>query len=107
MARIRLDLALVERGLCPSREQAKRLIMAGEVLVGEEVVSKPGWLVPTSSEKLIYLPQPEAPSANEAKVLPLGLNLSYLRLADLKVADFKLSDLNPMALQRDHLPVGY
>ncbi len=45
MARIRLDLALVERGLCPSREQAKRLIMAGEVLVGEEVVSKPGWLV--------------------------------------------------------------
>jgi 23S rRNA (cytidine1920-2'-O)/16S rRNA (cytidine1409-2'-O)-methyltransferase len=45
MARIRLDLALVERGLCPSREQAKRLIMAGEVLVGEQVVSKPGWLV--------------------------------------------------------------
>jgi 23S rRNA (cytidine1920-2'-O)/16S rRNA (cytidine1409-2'-O)-methyltransferase len=45
MARIRLDLALLERGLCPSREQAKRLIMAGEVLVGEEVVSKPGWLV--------------------------------------------------------------
>lgn len=45
MARIRLDLALVERGLSPSREQAKRLIMAGEVLVGEEVISKPGWLV--------------------------------------------------------------
>lgn len=45
MARIRLDLALVDQGLCPSREQAKRLIMAGEVLVGEEVVSKPGWLV--------------------------------------------------------------
>jgi 23S rRNA (cytidine1920-2'-O)/16S rRNA (cytidine1409-2'-O)-methyltransferase len=45
MARIRLDLALVDQGLCRSREQAKRLIMAGEVLVGEEVVSKPGWLV--------------------------------------------------------------
>lgn len=45
MARIRLDLALVERGLCPSREQAKRLIMAGEVLLGEEVITKPGWLV--------------------------------------------------------------
>ena len=45
MARIRLDLALVQRGLCPSREQAKRLIMAGEVMLGDEVMSKPGWLV--------------------------------------------------------------
>ena len=45
MARIRLDLALVQRGLCPSREQAKRLIMAGEVMQGDEVMSKPGWLV--------------------------------------------------------------
>lgn len=45
MARIRLDLALVARGLCPSREQAKRLIMAGEVLLGDEVITKPGWLV--------------------------------------------------------------
>lgn len=45
MARIRLDLALVQRGLVPSREQAKRLIMAGEVLLGEELITKPGWLV--------------------------------------------------------------
>jgi len=45
MARIRLDLALVQRGLCPSREQAKRLIMAGGVLLSEEVITKPGWLV--------------------------------------------------------------
>ena len=45
MARIRLDLALVQRELCPSREQAKRLIMAGEVMLGDEVMSKPGWLV--------------------------------------------------------------
>lgn len=45
MARIRLDLALVQRGLSPSREQAKRLIMAGEVLLAEEVITKPGWLI--------------------------------------------------------------
>lgn len=45
MARIRLDLALVQNGHCPSREQAKRLIMAGEVLVADEVITKPGWLV--------------------------------------------------------------
>ncbi|MCE7988221.1 MAG: TlyA family RNA methyltransferase [Caldilinea sp. CFX5] len=38
----RLDLLLVERGLVESREQARRLIMAGEVLVDEVVRDKPG-----------------------------------------------------------------
>ena len=38
----RLDLLLVERGLAESREQARRLIMAGEVLVDEAVRDKPG-----------------------------------------------------------------
>jgi 23S rRNA (cytidine1920-2'-O)/16S rRNA (cytidine1409-2'-O)-methyltransferase len=38
----RLDLLLVERGLAESREQARRLIMAGEVLVDEQVSDKPG-----------------------------------------------------------------
>ena len=39
---MRLDRLLVERELAPSRERAQRLIMAGEVLVDERVVSKPG-----------------------------------------------------------------
>ena len=39
---VRLDLLLVERGLAPSRERAQRLVMAGEVLVDDRVVSKPG-----------------------------------------------------------------
>lgn len=38
----RLDLLLVERGLVESREQARRLIMAGQVLVDDEVRDKPG-----------------------------------------------------------------
>ncbi len=45
MARLRLDQALVQAGLAPSREQAKRLIMAGEVMQGDTVLTKPGWLV--------------------------------------------------------------
>lgn len=45
MARIRLDQALVQSGQAPSREQAKRLIMAGEVMLGDQVITKPGWLV--------------------------------------------------------------
>jgi 23S rRNA (cytidine1920-2'-O)/16S rRNA (cytidine1409-2'-O)-methyltransferase len=45
MARIRLDQALVQKGQAPSREQARRLIMAGEVMVGDSVITKPGWLI--------------------------------------------------------------
>lgn len=36
----RLDLFLVERGFFPSREQAQRAIMAGEIRVGDAVVDK-------------------------------------------------------------------
>jgi 23S rRNA (cytidine1920-2'-O)/16S rRNA (cytidine1409-2'-O)-methyltransferase len=40
--KIRLDKALVERGLAGSRERAQALILAGRVLVGEQKVDKPG-----------------------------------------------------------------
>ncbi|HEX8897419.1 MAG TPA: SAM-dependent methyltransferase, partial [Chthoniobacterales bacterium] len=36
----RLDIFLVDRGFFPSREQAQRAIMAGEVRVGEIVIDK-------------------------------------------------------------------
>ncbi len=42
MARIRLDQALVARGLCESREMAKRLILAGQVIVEGIAHPKPG-----------------------------------------------------------------
>lgn len=38
----RLDVLLVERELCTSRASAQRLIQAGEVLVDEQVIDKPG-----------------------------------------------------------------
>lgn len=37
----RADALLVSRGLCDSREQAKRLILAGEVRTGDRAVDKP------------------------------------------------------------------
>lgn len=46
----RLDLLLVERGLVESREQARRLIMAGEVLVNETIQDKPGQTFPHDAE---------------------------------------------------------
>src|SRR5438067_4369064 len=42
----RLDLVLVERGLVPSREQARARILAGDVSIGGRVVDKAGTPVP-------------------------------------------------------------
>ena len=46
----RADFVLVARGLCESREQAKRLIMAGEVMRGTERVAKPSTLIGSEEE---------------------------------------------------------
>jgi 23S rRNA (cytidine1920-2'-O)/16S rRNA (cytidine1409-2'-O)-methyltransferase len=46
----RLDVAVVRRGLAPSRERARALIMAGKVYVGERMMDKPGMLVPLDTE---------------------------------------------------------
>jgi 23S rRNA (cytidine1920-2'-O)/16S rRNA (cytidine1409-2'-O)-methyltransferase len=45
----RIDLLLVDRGLCSSRTEAQRLIMAGEVRIDEQIVTKPGTQVPTQA----------------------------------------------------------
>ena len=46
----RVDSLLVARGLCDSREMAKRLVMAGEVFLGTERVSKSSTKVPVDGE---------------------------------------------------------
>ena len=43
--KIRLDVALVQQGAFPSREKARRAIMAGWVSSGERRLDKPGMLV--------------------------------------------------------------
>ncbi len=45
----RLDLLLAERGLVPSRERARAMILAGRVLVREQKVDKPGTAVATDA----------------------------------------------------------
>ena len=50
MAKERLDTLLVERGLAGSRERAKRMIMAGEVLVDGQKVDKAGTTVKPEAE---------------------------------------------------------
>jgi 23S rRNA (cytidine1920-2'-O)/16S rRNA (cytidine1409-2'-O)-methyltransferase len=45
----RIDVLVVERGLADSRTEAQRLVMAGEVMVDGQPVSKPGTRVPVEA----------------------------------------------------------
>jgi 23S rRNA (cytidine1920-2'-O)/16S rRNA (cytidine1409-2'-O)-methyltransferase len=54
---MRLDQALVERGICESREKAKRAILAGQVRINQQRAHKASDTVRT--EDLITLDQPE------------------------------------------------
>ncbi len=49
-ARQRVDRLLVERGLAESRERAQRLIMSGNVRIGDRVIDKPGTLIARDSD---------------------------------------------------------
>jgi len=45
----RVDVFLVEQGLCASREQAQRAVMAGEVRIGDQVINKSSVMVETGA----------------------------------------------------------
>ena len=66
--KIRLDKALVERGLAQSRERAQALILAGRVLVAEQKVEKPG-----------------TPVAEDAALRVVGDDLRYVGRGGLKL----------------------
>jgi 23S rRNA (cytidine1920-2'-O)/16S rRNA (cytidine1409-2'-O)-methyltransferase len=69
VAKLRLDLVLVERALVPSRERARALILAGRVLVREQKVDKPGTSV-----------------AGDAPIRLLGEEQPYVSRGGLKLA---------------------
>ena len=50
MDKIRIDVLLTEKGLAPSREKAKAMIMAGQVYVDQVRIDKAGTTVPDSAE---------------------------------------------------------
>lgn len=50
MTRSRIDVILVDRGLFPSREQARAALLAGEVRVSDQVVTKAGQLVDETAQ---------------------------------------------------------
>jgi 23S rRNA (cytidine1920-2'-O)/16S rRNA (cytidine1409-2'-O)-methyltransferase len=66
----RLDLLLVERGLVPSRERARAVILAGHVRVDGQVVSKAGAAVGESAQ--VELTTPDHPYVGRG-----GLKLAH------------------------------
>ncbi len=67
--KMRLDVLLVERGIAPSRERARALILAGRVLVREQKVDKAGVAV-----------------AGDAAIRLLGEDMPYVSRGGVKLA---------------------
>jgi 23S rRNA (cytidine1920-2'-O)/16S rRNA (cytidine1409-2'-O)-methyltransferase len=65
-SKARLDVMLVERGLAPSRERARALILAGQVTVDGRVVSKAG--APVGADALVELTTPDHPYVSRGGV---------------------------------------
>ena len=76
----RLDVLLVERGLFPSREKAKAVIMAGQVYVNNQKADKPGADLPEDAaievrgETLAYVSRGGLKLEKAMQVFPIGLN---------------------------------
>ncbi|PSB68055.1 TlyA family rRNA (cytidine-2'-O)-methyltransferase [filamentous cyanobacterium CCP1] len=71
MSKQRLDTLLVERQLCDSRQQAQRLIRAGEVQVNQQVIDKPGTEVEETAEILVKERSPYVSRGGEKLVKAL------------------------------------
>jgi 23S rRNA (cytidine1920-2'-O)/16S rRNA (cytidine1409-2'-O)-methyltransferase len=57
MARKRLDVLLVERGLAESRTRAQALIMAGRVRIGNRLLIKPGDAIDEAADLTVEQPE--------------------------------------------------
>jgi 23S rRNA (cytidine1920-2'-O)/16S rRNA (cytidine1409-2'-O)-methyltransferase len=83
---IRLDQALVERGLCDSRERAKRLILAGQVRVNAQTARKPSDSVKPGDELTLDAPEKFVSRGGhklEHALAQFQLNVTGLTVLDL------------------------
>ena len=85
----RLDQELVDRGLCDSREKAKRAILAGEVRVNEQLARKPSDTV--KSEDNITLDVPEKFVSRGGFKLEHALDHFQLDVSGLEALDLGAS----------------
>lgn len=113
MAKERLDVLLVERGLAGSRERAKRMIMAGEVLVDNQKIDKAGATVKPEAE--IRLLGHDIPYVSrgglklEKAMQEFGVQIQGKRCADIGASTGGFTDcmLQNGAVQVFAIDVGY
>ena len=82
----RLDLLVTQRGLADSQQHAQRLIMAGQVKVGDQVLDKPGTRVPIGSEVTVRGSSPFASRGGfklAAALEAFGLDVRGWTVADV------------------------
>jgi 23S rRNA (cytidine1920-2'-O)/16S rRNA (cytidine1409-2'-O)-methyltransferase len=85
VTRSRIDVILVDRGLFPSREQARAALLAGEVRVADQVVSKAGQLVDDAS--LITVAERHRFVSRGGEKLAGALDAFGLDVSGLRVVD--------------------
>ena len=113
MAKQRLDMLLVERGLAGSRERAKRMIMAGEVLVDNQKVDKAGATVKAEAEIRLLgsdIPYVSRGGLKLAKAMKeFGVEITGKRCADIGASTGGFTDcmLQNGAVQVFAIDVGY
>jgi 23S rRNA (cytidine1920-2'-O)/16S rRNA (cytidine1409-2'-O)-methyltransferase len=108
----RLDLLLVTRGLAATREQARRLIMAGEVTVGGQVQDKPGFATPVTADITVRAPLPYVSRGGlklAAGLDAFGLDVSGLVAVDVGASTGGFTDclLQRGAARVYAIDVGY
>lgn len=113
MAKERLDVLLVERGLAVSRERAKAAIMAGRVFVEGQKVDKAGTMIPTeanittSGDGIGYVSRGGLKLAKAVEYF--GLDLTGLVMADIGASTGGFTDcaLKNGAIRVYAIDVGY
>jgi 23S rRNA (cytidine1920-2'-O)/16S rRNA (cytidine1409-2'-O)-methyltransferase len=86
-ARLRLDQLLVDRGMVPSRERARALILAGQVLVDGRAITKAG--TPIVESAAVSLVEPDHPYVGRG-----GLKLAHaLDVFDIPVRGRECLDI--------------
>lgn len=94
--KVRLDVLLVERGLVESRERARALILAGQVQVNGQTITRPGHLVPASAEVTVAQPSPYVSRGGYKLAHALdyfGLDVSGRTIVDVGAATGGFTDV--------------
>jgi 23S rRNA (cytidine1920-2'-O)/16S rRNA (cytidine1409-2'-O)-methyltransferase len=85
MGKVRVDVLLVEQGLAQSRAQAQRLVMAGQVRAGGQVVLKPSVLLAEGTQ--LTVEQPPRYVSRGGEKLAAALERFPIHVSDKVCAD--------------------